>query len=85
MIKIYIDYWKKSFTYTADVSIREFLVSVTFNFLILAIIIGVGMIIPVTLENALMDFWYLILYLMFIPTLSLFTRIFVKVYKRHVK
>lgn len=82
MIRAYIDYWKKSFNYTEDVSINEFLIAFTFNVFILIIIWLSGIFVPITWENTFIDFWYTIMYLMIIPTISLVIRVIRAIVKK---
>ncbi|ENZ5663503.1 hypothetical protein ACGWY0_002800 [Enterococcus hirae] len=82
MIQLYIDYWKNSFKYKEPVSIQEFLTAFIFNSVILAVILLMGIFIPITWENALVDFWYTVMYLMIIPTISLIIRMVRKLVKK---
>lgn len=82
MIQAYMDYWKRSFNYTANVSMKEFLSAFIFNLFILAMILLVGVFVPITWENAVMDFWYIVMDLMIIPTISLVIRIIRKILQR---
>lgn len=82
MIQAYIDYWKRSFNYTADVSMKEFLSAFIFNSFTLAVILLIGIFVPITWENILMDFWYIVIFLMIVPTISLVIRIIRKILQR---
>ncbi|EMF0066126.1 hypothetical protein EQ856_11460 [Enterococcus hirae] len=82
MIQAYMDYWKRSFNYTANVSMKEFLSAFIFNLFILAMILLVGVFVPITWENVVMDFWYIVMDLMIIPTISLVIRIIRKILQR---
>lgn len=82
MIQAYMDYWKRSFNYTANVNMKEFLSAFIFNLFILAMILLVGVFVPITWENAVMDFWYIVMDLMIIPTISLVIRIIRKILQR---
>lgn len=82
MIQAYTDYWKRSFNYNANVSMKEFLSAFIFNLFILAMILLVGVFVPITWENAVMDFWYIVMDLMIIPTISLVIRIIRKILQR---
>ncbi|EMF0152772.1 hypothetical protein ACTXLQ_13490 [Enterococcus hirae] len=82
MIQAYMDYWKRSFNYTANVSMKEFLSAFIFNLFILAMILLVGVFVPITWENVVMDFWYIVMALMIIPTISLVIRIIRKILQR---
>ncbi|EMF0476406.1 hypothetical protein FNP19_RS13985 [Enterococcus hirae] len=53
-----------------------------FNLFILAMILLVGVFVPITWENAVMDFWYIVMDLMIIPTISLVIRIIRKILQR---
>ncbi|EPM6972906.1 hypothetical protein ACTPIR_002099 [Enterococcus hirae] len=75
MIQAYVDYWKKSFNYTANFSIKEFLIAFILNFFILTIIFFIGIFVPVIWENILVDVWYIVMLFMSIPTISLFIRL----------
>ena len=82
MIQLYIDYWKNSFKYNEDFSIKEFLTAFIFNLFILTVILLMGIFVPITWENALVDFWYIVIYLMIIPTISLIIRMVRKLVKQ---
>ena len=82
MIQAYMDYWKRSFNYIANVSMKEFLSAFIFNLFILAMILLVGVFVPITWENVVMDFWYIVMALMIIPTISLVIRIIRKILQR---
>ncbi|MGL9804117.1 hypothetical protein IGJ22_002642 [Enterococcus sp. DIV0448] len=82
MIQAYMDYWKRSFNYTANVSMKEFLSAFLFNLFILAMILLIGVFVPITWENVVMDFWYIVMDLMIIPTISLVIRIIRKILQR---
>ncbi|EPN3659687.1 hypothetical protein ACTX2D_002711 [Enterococcus hirae] len=82
MIQLYINYWKNSFKYKETVSINEFLTVFIFNLIILAVILLMGIFVPVTWENVLVDFWYIVMYLMIIPTISLIIRMVRKLVKK---
>ena len=41
-----------------------------------------GIFVPVTWENVLVDFWYIVMYLMIIPTISLIIRMVRKLVKK---
>lgn len=81
MIQLYIDYWKNSFKYKENFNIKEFLTALIFNLVILAVILLMGIFVPVTWENTLVDFWYMVMYLMIIPTISLVIRMVRKLVK----
>ncbi|EMF0167785.1 hypothetical protein OPS10_002787 [Enterococcus hirae] len=53
-----------------------------FNLFILAMILLVGVFVPITWENVVMDFWYIVMDLMIIPTISLVIRIIRKILQR---
>ncbi|QQU12165.1 hypothetical protein I6I81_13845 (plasmid) [Enterococcus hirae] len=61
---------------------KEFLSAFIFNLFILAMILLVGVFVPITWENAVMDFWYIVMDLMIIPTISLVIRIIRKILQR---
>lgn len=82
MIQLYINYWKNSFKYKETVSINEFLTAFIFNSIILTVILLMGIFVPVTWENVLVDFWYIVMYLMIIPTISLIIRMVRKLVKK---
>ena len=53
-----------------------------FNSIILKVILLMGIFVPVTWENVLVDFWYIVMYLMIIPTISLIIRMVRKLVKK---
>lgn len=81
MIQLYIDYWKNSFKYKENFSIKEFWTAFIFNLFILAVILLMGILVPITWENAVVDLWYIAIFLMIIPTISLVIRMVKKLVK----
>ncbi len=75
MFHIYMEYWKKIFNYNDNSSIKEFISAMVFNVLLLLLIYCVGLIVPVNLENLIVDIWYIVLAIMIIPTISLIIRL----------
>ncbi len=76
MLKLYVNYWKKSFNYVNTSSIKEVISILIINFFILLITYSVGLIVPIRLENFIVDLWYTLLLVMVIPTVSLLVRLF---------
>lgn len=82
MIRAYIEYIRKSFNYTADVNMKEAVTVFIFNFLIFFIVLSIGIFIPITWENILVDFLYSMMFLTVIPTISLMIRMIREIIKK---
>lgn len=74
MFELYAKYWKNTFNYSKDVSVKEILTALFFNLLIVVFVLFIGIIVPITWENLIMDLWYLIIGIMILPTFSLLVR-----------
>lgn len=71
----YINYWKKTFDYKSVSKLSEFFSALLGNILILVILNILGIFIPITWENGLVNLIYIIQVAMIFPTISLLVRL----------
>lgn len=75
MLTTYLQFWKKIFKYQGKSNFKELLVSLAFNVVVLFILFLIGVIVPVTWENFIVDVFYLTMTIMLLPTVSLIIRL----------
>ncbi|WP_307984525.1 hypothetical protein [uncultured Lactococcus sp.] len=75
MFTTYLQFWKKIFKYQGKSDFKELLVSLIVNTVILFILFLIGLIVPVTLENLIVDVIYITMIIMILPTVSLIIRL----------
>ena len=61
-------------------SFRDLLVCMFVNIIILVLIMALGVIVPITWENSIVDLYYIVLVLMIFPMIALIVRV-IKNYK----
>ncbi len=76
----YINFWKQTFDYKNKSSFRDLLVCMFVNIIILVLIMALGVIVPITWENSIVDLYYIVLVLMIFPMIALIV-IVIKNYK----
>ncbi|MCD8788334.1 hypothetical protein [Mammaliicoccus sciuri] len=76
----YINFWKQTFDYKNKSSFRDLLVCMFVNIIILVLIKALGVIVPITWENSIVNLYYIILVLMIFPMIALIVRV-IKNYK----
>ncbi|WP_436876151.1 hypothetical protein [Mammaliicoccus sciuri] len=76
----YINFWKQTFDYKNKSSFRDLLVCMFVNIIILVIIMALGVIVPITWENSIVNLYYIVLVLMIFPMIALIVRV-IKNYK----
>ncbi len=76
----YINFWKQTFDYKNKSSFRDLLVCMFFNIIILVLIMALGVIVPITWENSIVNLYYIVLVLMIFPMIALIVRV-IKNYK----
>lgn len=76
----YINFWKQTFDYKNKSSFRDLLVCMFVNTIILVLIMALGVIVPITWENSIVDLYYIVLVLMIFPMIALIVRV-IKNYK----
>ncbi|KTT85714.1 hypothetical protein MXE81_00125 [Mammaliicoccus sciuri] len=76
----YINFWKQTFDYKNKSSFRDLLVCMFVNIIILVLIMALGVIVPITWENSIVNLYYIILVLMIFPMIALIVRV-IKNYK----
>lgn len=76
----YINFWKQTFDYKNKSSFRDLLVCMFVNIIILVLIMALGVIVPITWENSIVNLYYIVLVLMIFPIIALIVRV-IKNYK----
>ncbi|MFD7035227.1 hypothetical protein ACFV8V_05810 [Mammaliicoccus sciuri] len=76
----YINFWKQTFDYKNKSSFRDLLVCMFVNIIIFVLIMALGVIVPITWENSIVDLYYIVLVLMIFPMIALIVRV-IKNYK----
>ncbi|RIO11278.1 hypothetical protein [Mammaliicoccus sciuri] len=76
----YINFWKQTFDYKNKSSFRDLLVCMFVNIIILVLIMALGVIVPITWENSIVNLYYIVLVLMIFPMIALIVRL-IKNYK----
>ncbi|UXU82960.1 hypothetical protein MUA77_09035 [Mammaliicoccus sciuri] len=76
----YINFWKQTFDYKHKSSFRDLLVCMFVNIIILVLIMALGVIVPITWENSIVNLYYIVLVLMIFPMIALIVRV-IKNYK----
>ncbi|MCJ0911459.1 hypothetical protein MTW80_05755 [Mammaliicoccus sciuri] len=76
----YINFWKQTFDYKNKSSFRDMLVCMFVNIIILVLIMALGVIVPITWENSIVNLYYIVLVLMIFPMIALIVRV-IKNYK----
>ncbi|WP_353462366.1 hypothetical protein PYH58_09645 [Mammaliicoccus sciuri] len=76
----YINFWKQTFDYKNKSSFRDLLVCMFVNIIILVLIMALGVIVPITWENSIVNLFYIVLVLMIFPMIALIVRV-IKNYK----
>ncbi|MCJ0923985.1 hypothetical protein [Mammaliicoccus sciuri] len=76
----YINFWKQTFDYKNKSSFRNLLVCMFVNIIILVLIMALGVIVPITWENSIVNLYYIVLVLMIFPMIALIVRV-IKNYK----
>ncbi|WP_323705300.1 hypothetical protein [Mammaliicoccus sciuri] len=76
----YINFWKQTFDYKNKSSFRDLLVCMFVNIIILVLIMALGLIVPITWENSIVNLYYIVLVLMIFPMIALIVRV-IKNYK----
>ncbi|RIO01678.1 hypothetical protein, partial [Mammaliicoccus sciuri] len=71
----YINFWKQTFDYKNKSSFRDLLVCMFVNIIILVLIMALGVIVPITWENSIVNLYYIVLVLMIFPMIALIVRV----------
>lgn len=74
----YINFWKQTFDYKNKSSFRDLLVCMFVNIIILVLIMALGVIVPITWENSIVNLYYIVLVLMIFPMIALIVRVIKK-------
>ena len=75
MLNLYSHYWKNAFNYKDRSNFKELICAVLFNSLMLISIYFIGLFAPPSLENTIVNLFYLIRIVMIFPTISLLFRL----------
>lgn len=72
---MYLKYWKNIFNYKGTSKLSHLGVNILINILILFLIMLSGIFVPVKWENTVVDIYYFVLLIMFLPTISMLVRV----------
>ena len=72
---MYKEYWLKTFDYKGISKVSELLTCIFINFIILALITLVGLFVPVSMENGVVNLYYIVLFIMILPTIAMIVRV----------
>lgn len=72
---MYLEYWKKIFNYKGTSKLSHLGVSILINIVILFLIMLSGIFVPLKWENTVVDIYYIVLLIMFLPTISMMVRV----------
>lgn len=80
LLVTYMNFWKQTFDYTNKSSFRDLLVCMFVNIIILVLIMALGVIVPISWENSIVNLYYFVLVLMIFPMIAMIVRV-IKNYK----
>ncbi|WP_411860019.1 site-specific integrase [Enterococcus faecalis] len=75
MLKLYSNYWKNIFNYKGHSNLKELVCAIFLNFVFLSLVYLIGLFWAPSLENTIVNLFYLILVIMIFPTVSLLVRL----------
>ena len=75
IIHSYFDYWKNIFKYEGEASLKDLLIAIAFNLLLLVVVYLIGLGGPTHWENTILNLMYFIEIVMILPTLSMIIRL----------
>ena len=82
---MYINYWRKSFDYKSKAKLVELFTALAGNISIILLLLLVGLAVPVTHEQLVVDIMYVIGVLMILPMISLIYRLIQHTSKKTTK
>ena len=71
----YINFWKQIFDYKNKSSVKELIISMVMNIVILVLLSALGFIVPMSWENTVVNIYYIVLVLMLFPTIAMIVRV----------
>lgn len=74
-IKMYKSYWLSLFNFKGVSKVFDLIICLMINIVILALINLVGIIVPVSMENAIVGIYYIVLFTMILPTVAMLFRV----------
>lgn len=75
MFKLYLNYWKRIFDYKGTSDVIEIFIALAGNFLVIIFLNILGIVIPISWENSLVKFLYIVKLAMIVPAISLLVRV----------
>ncbi|EEU65341.1 TPA: hypothetical protein ACN3I6_002148 [Enterococcus faecalis] len=75
MFKLYLNYWKRIFDYKGTSDVIEILIALAGDFLVIIFLNILGIVIPISWENSLVNFLYIVKLAMIVPAISLLVRV----------
>lgn len=75
MFKLYLNYWKRIFDYKGTSDVIEIFIALAGDFLVIIFLNILGIVIPISWENSLVIFIYIVKLAMIVPAISLLVRV----------
>ncbi|WP_239642588.1 hypothetical protein, partial [Enterococcus faecalis] len=75
MFKLYLNYWKRIFDYKGTSDVIEIFIALAGDFLVIIFLNILGIVIPISWENSLVNFLYIVKLAMIVPAISLLVRV----------
>ncbi|MGJ5847083.1 hypothetical protein ACSBQJ_13130 [Enterococcus sp. G203Y] len=75
MFKLYLNYWKRIFDYKGTSDVIEIFIALAGDFLVIIFLNILGIVIPISWENSLVNFFYIVKLAMIVPAISLLVRV----------
>jgi len=72
---MYLKYWKNIFNYKGSSKLSHLGINILINIVILFLIMFSGIFVPFKWENTVVDIYYFVLFIMFLPTISMLVRV----------
>ncbi|SCT35327.1 Uncharacterised protein [Staphylococcus caeli] len=72
---MYLEYWKNILNYKGVAKLSHLVINILINIFILFLIMISGIFVPFKWENIVVDIYYFILCVMFLPTISMIVRV----------
>ncbi|MDO5374879.1 MAG: hypothetical protein Q4F01_01600 [Staphylococcus rostri] len=72
---MYKSYWLSLFNFKGVSKVSDLIICLMINIVILALINLVGIIVPVSMENAIVGIYYIVLFAMILPTVAMLFRV----------
>lgn len=80
---MYLKYWKNIFNYKGTSKLSHLGLNILINIVILFCISFIGFFVPPSWENTFVDIYYYVLFIMILPTISMFVRVLRSFNEKH--